>query len=80
MLKAGTGTVGSASTPLNVNVGGQVSVYTPPEAFPSRYPTTKLAISSNTAGTSTYGQSVTFTATVSDTGTDRRADRQRRVL
>jgi hypothetical protein len=70
VLKAGTGTVGSPTTPLDVNVGGQLAVYTPPgNIFIVGSQTTKLSVSANTGSTSTYGESVTFTATISDTNT-----------
>ena len=69
VLKAGTGSVGSTSTPVKVNVGGQVNVYTPPgNSHLTGTQTTQLAISASTGSPSTYGESVTFTATVSDTG------------
>ena len=70
VLKAGTGTVGSPTTPLDVNIGGQIAVYTPPgNIYIVGSQTTELALSANTGSSSTYGESVTFTATISDTGT-----------
>jgi hypothetical protein len=69
VLKVGTGTVGSPTTPLNVNVGGQLHVYASPgNAFITGSHPTTLAIVASTGSTSTYGQSVTFTATISDSG------------
>ncbi len=70
VLKAGTGTVGSPTTPLDVNIGGQIAVYTPPgNIYIVGSQTTELALSANTGSSSTYGESVTFTATISDTNT-----------
>ncbi len=69
VLKVGTGTVGSPSRFLNVNVNGQLHVYAPPgKIFISGSHPTSLTIAASTGGTSTYGQSVTFTATISDNG------------
>ena len=70
VLKVVTGTVGSPTAPLNVQqVGGSIYVYTlPGQAFLTGGATTSLAITSSTASPSTYGSSVTFTATVSDSG------------
>jgi hypothetical protein len=70
VLKVVTGTVGSPTAPLNVQqVAGSTYVFTPPNsAFLTGGATTSLAITSSTGGSSTYGSSVTFTATVSDNG------------
>ena len=70
VLKVVTGTVGSPSVPLNVGqVGGSTYVYTlPNHAFLTGGATTSLAITSSTTSASTYGSSVTFTATISDSG------------
>ncbi len=70
LLKVGTGTVGSPTAPIKVNVGGSVIVYTPPgNSNITGAQTTTLTLSANPSGSSIYGESVTFTATVSDTGT-----------
>jgi hypothetical protein len=70
ILKVVTGTVGSPTVPLNVQqVGGAIYVYTlPGHAYLTGGATTSLAITASTAGSSTYGSSVTFTAKVSDSG------------
>ncbi len=70
VLKVQTGSVGSPSTPLVVSIGGQLHVYAPPnEIFiaGSFNPGTYLEVST-TSSPSTYGESVTFTATISDPG------------
>jgi Bacterial Ig-like domain (group 3)/MBG domain (YGX type) len=68
ILKTGTGSVGTPSVPLIVNIGGTLVVYTPPgQAFINGGHPTSVAITATTP--STYGHSVTFTATVSDNGT-----------
>jgi hypothetical protein len=70
VLKVETGTVGSPTTFLNVGIGGQLSVYTPPgnAYLTGSYNLNIATILTVSASVSpvTYGESVTFAATISD--------------
>ncbi len=60
--------VGSSAAPLNVQIGGQLNVYAPAgDIFINGYYVTNTSVTASTSP-ATYGHSVTFTATVSDSG------------
>ncbi len=67
-LTAATGNVGSGSSPLVVKPNGGITTFTPEgQAYLSVIAIPTSVVVTSTKSTSTYGQSVTFTATVSDT-------------